>query len=327
MFCHLITFFRKSFVLPFALLLFAVSAAAAPPTNFNQAKVLLKERVYHDQNVSGALGTLYCGCDWRWTGRSGGVVDHASCGYEVRAQANRANRIEWEHVMPASHFGQQRQCWQAGGRSNCTANDSFFSLMEADMHNLSPAIGEVNADRSNYRFGVAGSGSVTYGQCSSKTNFKGRVFEPRDEAKGFVARVNFYMHDRYNLRMSEQQQRLFLAWDKAYPVSAWELERNRRIAAVTGNANPFVTGERVWSLGHKNAGDGLLAGGAGGAGGAAKAAGAAGSDGVVRGNRNSKIYHLVGCPSFDAMSARNIVQFSSEKDALAAGYRKAGNCP
>ena len=47
----------------------------------------------------------------------------------------------------------------------------------------------------------------------------------------------------------------------------------------------------------------------------------------VRGNKRSKVYHLPGCPGFEAMSASNIITFASEADAQAAGYRKAKNCP
>lgn len=47
----------------------------------------------------------------------------------------------------------------------------------------------------------------------------------------------------------------------------------------------------------------------------------------IRGNRNSKIYHLlVGCPSYGRISPKNIVEFPTEEAAKAAGYRKAGNC-
>lgn len=49
--------------------------------------------------------------------------------------------------------------------------------------------------------------------------------------------------------------------------------------------------------------------------------------GAVRGNRNSSIYHRPDCPSYDAMSPRNIVLFPSEQEAVAAGFRLAGNCP
>lgn len=48
--------------------------------------------------------------------------------------------------------------------------------------------------------------------------------------------------------------------------------------------------------------------------------------GPIRGNRNSKVYHLPGCPSYSAMNPKNITPFQSEQQAKQAGYRKAGNC-
>ena len=106
--------------------------------------------------------------------------------------------------------------------------------MEADLHNLTPAIGEINADRSNYRFGVLPNNSLQHGACDFKVDFKGRVAEPQNEIKGQIARIYFYMHDRYDLAMSRQQQQLLMAWDKQYPVIDWERERNRRIACPHG---------------------------------------------------------------------------------------------
>lgn len=299
--------------------------AWSAPNGFGAAKVEMRESVYHDQNQSGVLGTLYCGCDWSWVGRSGGRVDHASCGYEPRAQENRADRTEWEHIVPASHFGRARQCWQDGGRKNCKRTDPVFSAMEADMHNLTLTIGEVNADRSNFQFGVIPGEAREHGACDLEVDFKGRVFEPREEVRGLVARVAFYIHDRYDVRMAESQQRLFLAWDRQYPVSEWERERDRRIAARMGHHNRFVTGERVWTLGHKNSGEGVVSkipirhp---------AREVANEPDGGVIRGNGNSNIYHLpTGCPSYNRMADHNIVPFDSEAAAQAAGYRKAGNC-
>lgn len=52
-----------------------------------------------------------------------------------------------------------------------------------------------------------------------------------------------------------------------------------------------------------------------------------GADGPILGNRRSRIYHLPqGCPSYGDISPRNRVPFASEPEALAAGYRRAGNC-
>lgn len=303
------------------LLSFALTVPTlAQPSSFRQAKELMREQVYHDQSQS-AEGSFYCGCQWRWVGESGGQVDAASCGYQVRKQANRATRIEWEHVVPAWVMGHQRQCWQEGGRRNCAANDSLFEIMEADMHNLTPAIGEVNGDRSNFSFGELPEQPAQYGQCSTQVAFAARMVEPRDEIKGQIARTYFYIHDRYNLTMSRQQQQLFLAWHRQFPVTPWEQERDSRIAAVMGHHNPFVTGERSWSLGHRNLAEGLPN---------ASIPAVAANDAEelpARGNSNSRVYHLPGiCPSYERVAPQNRVEFRDAQAAEAAGYRRAGNC-
>jgi len=84
------------------------------------------------------------------------------------------------------------------------------------------------------------------------------VKEPRDEVKGMVARSTFYMYDRYGLSMSRQQQQLLMAWDRQHPVTTSEKRWESRTAAVMGHSNPFVTGERSWTLGHKPAREGLV---------------------------------------------------------------------
>ena len=50
------------------------------------------------------------------------------------------------------------------------------------------------------------------------------------------------------------------------------------------------------------------------------------SDRRVIGNRNSKIYHLPGCSSYNQVAAKNQVRFGSAAEAERAGYKLAGNC-
>lgn len=302
------------------LVLLAPPTGFTQPATFDQAKRLARQAVYHDRNV---IGDLYCGCSWDWVGRSGGRTDLAGCGYQVRAQPTRAERIEWEHIVPASTFGRQRQCWQHGGRRHCVATDPVFSAMEADMHNLTPVVGEINADRSNFNLGMVATPPGRYGHCPFKVDFASRVAEPPDSAKGLLARVHFYMADRYGLRLSPQQQRILLAWDRQFPVSDWEIERDRRIAAHMGHANPFVAGNRKWAMGRQTAPDHpppaatLLQ----------SDTGSPPAPFLIVGNRNSRIYHIQGrCPDFDRVSSPNRVPFNNEHDAEIAGFRKAGNC-
>ena len=307
------------------LFLFSFSLNAAPSA-FTDAKVLSKTKVYFDQNKQGE-GTLYCGCQWEWVGKSGGQVDLASCGYQVRKQQNRAQRIEWEHIVPAWVFGHQRQCWQNGGRKNCVATDAIFRQMEADMYNLAPSIGEVNGDRSNFSFGqLTANVSYPYGMCRSRVDFKEKVFEPRNEVKGQVARAYFYMHDRYNLSMSRQQQQLLMAWNNQYPVNQWEKLRDERIAKVMGHHNSFVTGERIWSLGHKNSGEGLRNELVTAAPKITQMNKVNDQSSQVKGNRNSKKYHLSHCSGFKTTSEKNMVLFDNQSAAQKAGYQLAGNC-
>ncbi|MGD8112826.1 deoxyribonuclease I [Vibrio sp. TRT 17S01] len=209
-------------------------AIAAPPTSFSSAKKTAV-KIYQDHPIS-----FYCGCDINWQGKKG-TPDLASCGYQVRKQQKRASRIEWEHVVPAWQFGHQRQCWQSGGRKNCSRNDKAFRQMEADLHNLTPAIGEVNGDRSNYNFSQwNGIDGVSYGRCEMQVNFKQRKVMPPDRAKGSIARTYLYMSKEYGFRLSKQQRNLMTAWNKMYPVNDWECERDKRIAKIQGNHNPFV---------------------------------------------------------------------------------------
>ena len=91
-----------------------------------------------------------------------------------------------------------------------------------------------------------------------------------------------------------------------------------------------MTGERTWTLGYKPVGDGVVSqvpshvqrdqqpk---------ASMATSTGAGNII-GNRNSHIYHLPsGCPSYNDVATRNRVMFKSEKEATAAGYRKAKNC-
>ncbi|WP_233208846.1 endonuclease I family protein [Zhongshania marina] len=182
----------------------------------------------------------------------------------------------------------------------------------------------MNGDRSNFRYSEIPGEATQYGACDAETDFKGRKFEPRPEVRGMVARISFYMADRYNLRLSRQQEQLFMAWHKLHPVNDWERERDRRIATQMGHSNPFVTGNARWEKGHKNSSTGLVQP-------IQRKSAAVESNvsdqGGVRGNKNSSVYHLpVGCPSFDRVAVHNRVAFSSEQAAAAAGYRKAGNC-
>lgn len=232
----------KAFTLFFALAI-TLTSHANPldnPNNrqaisFSKAKKLLAN-LYQGEHQQ----TFYCGCDFNYQGKKL-IPDLNSCGYQVRKQQKRASRIEWEHIVPAWHFGHQMQCWQDGGRKACKKNPTF-KQMEGDMHNLVPAIGEVNGDRSNYSFSEWNGIANQYGQCEMLVDFKGRKVQPPQQSRGPIARAYLYMEQQYDFKLSKQDQRLYQAWNKRFPTTRWECKKNEKVTKLQGNSNPFITG-------------------------------------------------------------------------------------
>ena len=151
----------------------------------------------------------------------------------------RAKRIEWEHIMPAHNFGKHLSCWKEGGRKACK-NDKIFRIMTSDMHNLVPAIGEINNDRSNFRFGAEKVRVGQYGKCEFQVDFKRKRAYVKDDIKGDIARIYFYMSDKYNVILSKQERKMMEVWNKLDPVDKWEMIKNERVLKLQGNSNPYI---------------------------------------------------------------------------------------
>lgn len=204
--------------------------------SFSKSKRLLATEVYTDH-----LFAFYSGCRYRLYKRKF-VPVASSCGFKFRKNKSRSERIEWEHVVPAWHFGHQLRCWQNGGRLHCRNTNEQFRQMEADMHNLVPAIGEINGDRSNYKYSIVSGEPRLYGNpINMEIAFQSRVAEPPEAVQGDIARTYFYMMDRYRLQVSKQQKQQFIAWNNMDPVDSWERKKNQRIKSIQGDENKYVT--------------------------------------------------------------------------------------
>ncbi len=223
----------------------------AMPRDFRQAKRMMRV-IYAGLEIS-----FYCGCRYE-PGPGGAKVQAESCGYRPARDDRRARRIEWEHVVPAAWTGRYRECWQrpaackrANGsdrprRACCRRIDPEFRALEGDPHNLVPAVGELNARRSDSGFGIVSGESRAFGACDFEiartAKGRGRV-EPRAEIRGDIARIHFYMIDRYGIPIESDYLKMLQAWAREDPVSPFERLRNDRIFAKTGVSNPYVTGE------------------------------------------------------------------------------------
>lgn len=215
-------------------------------TSFSKSKKLM-EQVYYNNMFS-----FYCNCQYSYqiTDKSiKAVVDNKSCGYMPRKNQKRGKYIEWEHVVPAWAFGNTRKCWREEictdkygnkykGRKCCTKIDKVFKAMEADMYNLYPAVGELNADRKNYKYGIIPGEERKYGACDFEVADK--LVEPKEDIRGDIARTYFYMEKTYNVPISDKQRKLFEVWDKQDKIDEWEIIRAKRIEKIQGNRNTFV---------------------------------------------------------------------------------------
>lgn len=185
--------------------------------------------------------TFYCRCSLLF--RNGKIYpDLTTCGYRIRKQEKRARRIEWEHIVPASWFGGQMSCWKTGGRNNCN-NVPEFEIMAGDMHNLTPAVGEVNDDRKAYRYRqFPHPEKSVYGNCKFFiSEDKPRAVEPPEYTRGFIARAFKYMERQHGIKLSKGDRQIMDIWDRRYPPDEWECQRNQLVKKVQGNENPFIS--------------------------------------------------------------------------------------
>ena len=239
--------FKKliSFVILAHLVLFSTILLAGHPQNFQEAKK--QAQIIWSANPV----TIYCGC--RYDNHLN--VEHQSCGYDPK-DCKRANKVEWGHLILASWLGRQRPCWRESlcenkkgkkykGRKCCEKIDAEYRKMYTDLHNLVPVIGEVNQARNDYRFGEFypenREQKYNFHGCKIIINSQYRVIEPRDEVKGLIARAHLYMADTYSFKLSKNQERMFVQWNRSFPPSDWEIEWNRNVKEIQGNDNLYIT--------------------------------------------------------------------------------------
>lgn len=157
---------------------------------------------------------------------------------EDRNQGGRGQHDTWnrEHVWPKSHG------FRSKGMHAYT-----------DIHHLRPTDTTVNSSRGNKDFQEGGDPQGEASDTFETTD----TWEPRDEVKGDVARMMFYMEVRYaddptvpvlqlvKSSTSVNEPKLgFLCtlydWHHSDDVNDWERRRNNLIEEEQGNRNPFV---------------------------------------------------------------------------------------
>ena len=209
--------------------------------NFSKSKKILLK--IHKNNPY----TFYCGCSYK-----NKTPNLSSCGYKIFKNNKRAKRIEFEHIVPASRFGKKFESWKNGnlkcikngkkfkGRKCARKISKKFRLMEADLYNLQPTVGEINQRRQNFKMSIIPGEKRNYGKCDFEV--QNRFVEPSPNIRGDIARTYFYMAKNYSnyIKLEKSELSLFLKWNEADPVDKWECKKSKLIQKSQKNFNKFL---------------------------------------------------------------------------------------
>lgn len=216
--------------------------------SYSRSRRLLLNEVYKDNKK-----TLYCNIPFDENNNL--IIPEW---FDVSKVADRSHRIEIEHVIPAEKFGLYIKQWWKGdplcmdkngepfkGRRCAEKTSRIFRLMQADMYNLYPSVGSLNAIRAQYDFGEFPKFFPSlYKGCQIKLA-DGKIEIP-DTAKGTVARTYLYFQEQYPFfKLSAKELQLFQKWNQTYQVTPWECLRTYRIEQIQFNENTFVKSQCV----------------------------------------------------------------------------------
>ena len=135
--------------------------------------------------------------------------------------------VTWnrEHVWPQSRLG------------IAVDYQDDFASRATDIHNLKPCDPGENSSRSNDYF---------------NTIVGNDFYEPRDEVKGDIARILFYMSTMYAILTLDDDETtptshytmgtlsILLEWNLSDPVDEFEMNRNNVLYSYQGNRNPYI---------------------------------------------------------------------------------------
>lgn len=178
------------------------------------------------------------------------VKDHKSLGYSSQARVVLFSKLD--------NVGGKVRCVYTGREVACNgvpnANPPQAMNTEhtwpkslgagsepakSDLNHLYPTDTFANSTRSSFPFGEFPENSATWAQGGSA--FNGKVYMPREDHRGKVARAYFYFSVRYNIAIPDAEEKVLKEWNKKYPVVPVEVKRDDVIFQYQGNRNPFVT--------------------------------------------------------------------------------------
>lgn len=156
----------------------------------------------------------------------------------VNKQILAANRPCYHHKICLNKKGERFK-----GLSCCKQNDSLYNVMLYDLHNRIPVPQTIAHLMQKSHFD---SFDAPLDHPKHTTHYgvsyypKYKILVPPDKYKGEIARIILYMNTTYGLSIPKGQLALYHQWHQAHPASYREQLRNKLIAKIQGNLNPYV---------------------------------------------------------------------------------------
>ena len=208
-----------------------ITLAFSETFTFDQSRRFIQDYVYRDNPY-----TFYTECEYQIDYIPGEVYPDLtpffdSCkNYKVEPRLPEILNISWHYVVPNERFAKVFECWNYDEKDPCADNFEYQNVL-ADMHNMVPDL------------------NTPYSRKSATLQFETHPFLliyhptktiPRKSVLGDIARIYFYMSDRYKFRLSTEEKNTLNAWHNADPVDEWERTKNFRVYELQGTYNSYI---------------------------------------------------------------------------------------
>ena len=201
--------------------------------------VFLAAPVGAQQTVFADYSTVQKDVFWSMLYPHGGKTLYCGTRFEAGQRTVNGRKLTIEHAFPAAWIAAHHGC---PNRNACEYPE--YGYAEADLHNLWPAIGNINSSRSDQSLGeIPGEQRRFEDYCADfeRTEGADAIVEPRDAVKGDMARSILYMLNAYGLEVPSNMDRaMLLNWHRRDPPDDMERRRNSAIKHIQGNVNPYI---------------------------------------------------------------------------------------
>ena len=180
---------------------------------------------------------------WQDLYACGGATVYCGLAFTAGQKRIDGRKLTIEHAYPADWIASHHDC---KNRNTCKA--SAYGRAAADLHNLWPAIGNINSSRQDKPLaeipGEAHRRFADYCPDFERTKGSGEteaIVEPRDSVKGDMARSILHMTDSYGLPLPPEMPRDMLRkWHEEDPPDDTERWRNLVIQSLQDTRNSYI---------------------------------------------------------------------------------------